>query len=370
MDKDKKDNIHVPGFVDSKNSSGREKKVHKTDFVLPFAPPKEVEEPVLTNPSPRTAPNRSSSSKSGSNRNSSGISNPGKNTMRKTVSNDRNNVQSYSRVLKYREKTGRGVWFNGKLLALIIVPIFIILAVGLFGRITGNRQNGRVSNVSASLPEDGNNSPTIAETVKADQNVTAAFTTQPPYEKNNNVICIDAGHGGSDPGAERGKTYEKDQVLGVAMLVKENLEQAGYEVVLTRDSDMFISLEDRVRIAEAANAGVLVSIHRNYYKPGELASGVECWIHNSNPKDAQSLCSMIMGEINKLGLSNDRGIKTGTIEDPNENYKINKSQCTSCILELGFITNSKDDALVTGSRSKCAKAIADGIDKYVKSVKY
>ena len=334
MDKDKKDNIHVPGFVDSKNSSGREKKVHKTDFVLPFAPPKEVEEPVLTNPSPRTAPNRSSSSKSGSNRNSSGISNPGKNTMRKTVSNDRNNVQSYSRVLKYREKTGRGVWFNGKLLALIIVPIFIILAVGLFGRITGNRQNGRISNVSASLPEDGNNSPTIAETVKADQN----------------VICIDAGHGGSDPGAERGKTYEKDQVLGVAMLVKENLEQAGYEVVLTRDSDMFISLEDRVRIAEAANAGVLVSIHRNYYKPGELASGVECWIHNSNPKDAQSLCSMIMGEINKLGLSNDRGNKTGTIE--------------------GSITNSKDDALVTGSRSKCAKAIADGIDKYVKSVKY
>lgn len=350
MDKNKKDDIHVPGFVDKKSGRNDTKKVHKTDFVLPFAAPANVEEPVLSNP-----PVRKNNTKNGENK-------------RRGYNTARSNSNSKRQYYAAKQKKASCRW-NKKMAVLVVTPIFIILALAVCGRIAAPKQGAnKYSDVSVRLPQDGNNTADVVGTVNAASD-TIQFTTLPPYEKNNNVICLDAGHGGNDPGADRNKVYEKDQVLGITMLVKEYLEAEGYEVVLTRDSDMSVSLEDRVSIAEAANAGVLVSIHRNYYQPGALASGVECWIHNSNPRDAQKLAGMIMSEIDKLELSNNRGIKTGTIENPNQNYKVNTSKCTSCILELGFITNSKDDALVISSRSKCAKAIADGISRYIKSIK-
>lgn len=193
------------------------------------------------------------------------------------------------------------------------------------------------------------------------------------YHKDNKVVCIDAGHGGSDSGAEYKKNYEKTQVLEIAKLVKAQLESDGYTVVLTRDSDKTLTLDERVKIAEDANAGVLVSIHRNFYQDSSKsgasqASGVECWISNSKPADASQLSNMILVELNKLSLTKNRGVKCGTINSTNRNYRINTSKCTSCIVELGFITNSKDDALVTTRKTECAKAIADGIEGYLKSL--
>lgn len=332
-DKNKKDNISVPGFVDRQSSKSHQKKVHKTDFVLPLAVP----EPVL-NETPKKS--------------------------RKDYYNDNRGGQSSNKGS--RDKRSRIKLNRYMLAALVMIPIAIIFVSVISAAIKPSGSDGRAANVSAGLPENGGNSHVSVKNVET-TSAAGDYKTW-SYERNNNVICIDAGHGGHDPGAERNKVYEKDQVLSVTLLVKEYLEAEGYEVVLTRDTDMAVSLDDRVKIAEAANAGVLVSIHRNYYQPGALASGVECWIHNSAPSDALGLAKMIMEELDKLGLSNNRGIKTGTIENSNENYKINKSMCTSLILELGFITNSKDDALVISNRSECAKAIADGISRYIKSV--
>lgn len=315
--------ILVPEFVDSNSRSHHEKKVHKTDFVLPLSPAYEGY--------------------------------PEKNSDARRTREIRENQDKKARKS-----------FRWDRLVLFILLLVIALCAWLVYKDFNSEEKFDSAAAVAPLYEEGltrqggANSET-GEAVVHDDIVVA-------YEKDNNVICLDAGHGGDDPGAEYKKIYEKDQVLDVTFLVKAFLEEDGYEVVLTRDADMTLSLEDRVNIAEAANAGVLVSIHRNFYQRGELASGVECWINNSNPADAAKLADMILTEINKLGLSDNRGVRMGTISDENKNYKINRSKCTSCIVELGFITNKNDDALVTTNKEDCARAIAAGISGYVKSL--
>ncbi len=76
------------------------------------------------------------------------------------------------------------------------------------------------------------------------------------------VVVIDAGHGGHDPGAAGQNFHEKDLTLAAAEALKTRLERSGhYKVVLTRDSDVYVPLEERVRIARKANADLFISLH-------------------------------------------------------------------------------------------------------------
>jgi N-acetylmuramoyl-L-alanine amidase len=76
------------------------------------------------------------------------------------------------------------------------------------------------------------------------------------------VVVIDAGHGGHDPGAHGQQGLEKDINLAAAQALKARLEHSGrYKVVLTRDADVYVPLEDRVRIAQRADADLFISLH-------------------------------------------------------------------------------------------------------------
>jgi N-acetylmuramoyl-L-alanine amidase len=76
------------------------------------------------------------------------------------------------------------------------------------------------------------------------------------------VIVIDAGHGGHDPGARGELAVEKDINLAAAQALKARLERTGrYRVVLTRDADVYVPLEDRVRLAQRADADLFISLH-------------------------------------------------------------------------------------------------------------
>ncbi len=93
-------------------------------------------------------------------------------------------------------------------------------------------------------------------------------------------IVIDPGHGGKDPGAMAFGLKEKDIVLNVARRTAEILEvKHNYEVLLTRDSDTFLSLEERTAIANTKNADLFVSIHVNAH-PQKSAKGVETFYLN------------------------------------------------------------------------------------------
>lgn len=186
------------------------------------------------------------------------------------------------------------------------------------------------------------------------------------------TVCIDAGHGGEDVGANVGTTYEKTQVLAVALKVQKELESNGVHVVMTRTTDVNLSKQERVDICDAANAVAMVSIHRNYYAGAGNVYGAEAWINSSKPKDAEILASSILSKLYTYVNEDNRGVRYGTAEDGElDNYYINaNSKCASCILELGFITSSYDTALVTTNIDATAKAIADGILEYLRTMEY
>jgi len=135
---------------------------------------------------------------------------------------------------------------------------------------------------------------------------------------------------------------------------------------MTRTSDTTVSLEKRLETAKTANAAMFISIHRNYYDTSPSVNGVEAWIHSSTPADAKSLANNILSQLKKITAVNNRGVKSGTMTNGNTNYYLNSdSPCTSCIIELGFITNTTDNVLVTTNKNQCAKSIAQGIINYI-----
>ena len=103
------------------------------------------------------------------------------------------------------------------------------------------------------------------------------------------TIVIDPGHGGKDPGA-RGirKTEEKDITLKVALQLRELLtKQSGVRVLMTRDRDVFIELEDRAKFANSHEADLFISIHVNSH-PSRVVKGIEIY-HFGEAKDQRAL---------------------------------------------------------------------------------
>lgn len=185
------------------------------------------------------------------------------------------------------------------------------------------------------------------------------------------LVCIDAGHGGTDGGAAYQGQTEKTQSLAIALLVRDYLEERGVSVVMTRTQDVTMELPERVAVCNQAKAAAMVSIHRNYYEKGTSVSGVEAWVHSGRPANSVRLSEQILSQLQNVPGFKDRGIKAGTMADAGSNYYVNAhSACASCVLELGFINNASDAQLVTKYKEKTAKAISDGIIGYLQAAGY
>ncbi|WP_316015857.1 N-acetylmuramoyl-L-alanine amidase, partial [Roseobacter sp. HKCCA0434] len=107
-------------------------------------------------------------------------------------------------------------------------------------------------------------------------------------------IVLDPGHGGVDPGAIRADIAEKDIALAFALELRAVLEASGrYEVVLTREADIFLSLRERVRIARAAEADVFLSLHANTVTRGN-ASGAAIYTlsEEASSREAAALAAL------------------------------------------------------------------------------
>ncbi len=100
------------------------------------------------------------------------------------------------------------------------------------------------------------------------------------------MVVLDPGHGGIDPGAERAGLREADLMLAFARRLKETLlRQGGFEVLLTRQSDLFLPLEERVSIARAAGADVFISLHADALAEG-TARGATVYTLAESASDA------------------------------------------------------------------------------------
>jgi len=243
-----------------------------------------------------------------------------------------------------------------KIIGFITIVTIIIFATIIYSDIKGNTK--------ADTTKASNAKEILA--VKDDEigNTTSNATVS--KISNGKIVCIDAGHGGTDGGAQYNGFSEKEQTLEISKLVQKELEAKGITVIMTRTSDATVSLEKRLETAKTANAAIFISIHRNYYDTSPSVNGVEAWIHSSTPTDAKSLANNILSQLKKITAVNNRGVKSGTMTNGNTNYYLNSdSPCTSCIIELGFITNTTDNVLVTTNKNQCAKSIAQGIINYI-----
>ena len=181
-------------------------------------------------------------------------------------------------------------------------------------------------------------------------------------------ITLDAGHGGSDPGAIGANgTREKDVTLKITKKVEELLKKKGAKVSMTRTSDKDVygpnasdsqELQARVDVAEKNDADAFVSIHINS-STNKNVGGFSAYYYPKTSNDARLARSVQDRLVKNFGLD-DLGIRQA-------NFYVNK-RCSmpSTLLELAFISNPKEEKLM-GSNwyiNKLAKSIADGIEDY------
>lgn len=181
------------------------------------------------------------------------------------------------------------------------------------------------------------------------------------------IVCLDAGHGGEDPGAVALGREEADDTLHMTLLVAEYLRKEGCTVVLTRSDDTYLTLSERAAIANQKGAHAMVSIHRNMQETDAAANGAEAWVHSAMPSNAVMMSQCILNRIGKTHTMDvSRGVRGGTAGNAYDNYQINtEAVMASCILELGFISNESDNRYYDRKDGKIAKAIANGILDYL-----
>ena len=183
----------------------------------------------------------------------------------------------------------------------------------------------------------------VTETLVDTQTLVDGIAVQSGIEENASrnkdlVVVIDPGHGGKDSGATANGLYEKNLTLSIAKYCREELEKyAGVKVYMTRESDTYPTLTERVELAKNWGADVLVSIHINS-ADATGANGAEVWYPNSNynaeiHNEGQALAGKIQKELVALGLT-DRKITTGNSKD----YKYPDGSVAD---SLSIIRNSK-----------------------------
>jgi N-acetylmuramoyl-L-alanine amidase len=226
-----------------------------------------------------------------------------------------------------------------------------------------------------------------------------AEAVRPPERRR--TVVLDAGHGGHDPGTVSDWAREKEIVLDVTLRLADRLEAAGIEVILTRDHDEFLTLQERSTYA-TTERNVFVSIHANA-APSRAAQGIETWVFG-RPLDpgqidrairengggergarltaeAAASADDIAGDILRetqlnysMGLAElvqarmvdatgaiDRGVRKNLF------YVIRNSRIPAILVELGFVSHPDEGRkLMRGDyRDALADALAEGIVQFL-----
>ncbi|AWB44941.1 N-acetylmuramoyl-L-alanine amidase [Paenibacillus sp. CAA11] len=171
------------------------------------------------------------------------------------------------------------------------------------------------------------------------------------------LVVIDAGHGGSDPGAiSVTKKKEKDFNLAVVLKVEKLLKkEPNINYVLTRNSDTYPSLSERVKIANDLNADLFVSVHGN--SGSSAATGVETYYTRG---DSAALAKIMHKYLVKATGLPDRKVRTASLHVTRE------TKMPAVLLEGGFLSNKGDEAqMFTDSfQQRVAEGIVAGIKEY------
>lgn len=191
----------------------------------------------------------------------------------------------------------------------------------------------------------------------------------PPSYPPSRTICIDPGHGGIDPGAihtdEDGTIWRESEInLGVALMVREILEKNNVKVIMTREKDETVELTTRAPFANEKQTTLFVSIHTNSFM-GEAANGIETWGSLEYSATYAGITDKNLAEnIQNAVLNKTKAVNRG-VKDTNTLAVIRGSVMPSVLIEVGFISNTKERELMFSDdyRRKLAEGIAEGILK-------
>ena len=192
------------------------------------------------------------------------------------------------------------------------------------------------------------------------------------YSDGEFVVCIDPGHGGNDVGCEGiDGSFESNDDLKLALLIEYQLKQMGVKVIMTRSENVWVDLHDRPYIANMSNADLLVSVHRNSNEVGTV-NGVEAWISGKEENDnSYEIAKLIMNNLERVGISRNRGVRSGTMTSDGTDYVVNGKSCMpSVLLEMGFMSSPTDNRLFKENLEEYAKAIAQAILQWSETQPY
>lgn len=167
-------------------------------------------------------------------------------------------------------------------------------------------------------------------------------------------IVIDAGHGGSDPGAVYNGRQEKNDTLRLALAVGKILSDHGIDVSYTRTTDIYHSPYEKAMMGNNAGADLFISIHRNAAPQPNTGTGIETLVY-ADQGIAARLARNINQQLETTGFRN-----RGVIERP-ELTVLKRTLMPAVIVEAGFLNNNSDNQLFDAKLNQIAQAIADGI---------
>ena len=184
-----------------------------------------------------------------------------------------------------------------------------------------------------------------------------------PKERGDILIALDPGHGGEDEGCSREEVFEKEINLAIARAAETKLLEMGYQVMLTRENDGELTLEERVSKANQAGADLYVSIHQNACEEqSSNVSGIEVW-YNEDKGDGGS--KRLAQLIHNYSLLSTEAKDREVIADKGL-YVIRETDMPACLIETGFLSNKAERENLAGEeyQEKLAQGIVNGIDYY------
>lgn len=167
-------------------------------------------------------------------------------------------------------------------------------------------------------------------------------------------ITLDAGHGGSDPGAVYKDRREKDDTLDLTLAVGDILKKNGIDVYYTRTTDEYETPFKKATDANNSGADLFVSIHRNSSENPNQYSGVETLVYSDTGLKAE-----VARNINNQ--LEDAGFKNLGVDERKNLVVLKRTKMPAVLVEAGFINNDKDNYLFDEEFDSIAQAIADGI---------
>lgn len=174
------------------------------------------------------------------------------------------------------------------------------------------------------------------------------------------TVVLDAGHGGSATGALYEEIMEKDLTLPITLRAAELLGEKGYNVVLTRDRDVYVDLYDRSDMANSVGADVFVSIHANASPTNLDFEGTFTYSYPNSTR-GEKLAGCIQDAVVAATGSVDRGLLT------NDYVVLRETTMPAALLEMGFMSCHRElERLVDPEyQEKISQGIAGGVERYL-----